>query len=70
MRKKDGINMLGHKTKWNKWIRRLKTGSVPRSNTPYFEDIIQISLQYFMDASDKAVSAQTVVVTQPSGVKQ
>ena len=36
-----------------------------------FEDIIQVSLHHFMDASDKAVSAQTVVVVaQTSWVTQ
>ena len=59
------------KKKWNKWVRNLTTVKVPRSIAPYFEDIIQVSLHHFMDASDKAVSAQTVVVVaQPSGVTQ
>ena len=49
----------------------MKTVKVPRSIAPYFKDIIQVSLHHFMDTSDKAVSAQTVVVVaQPSGVTQ
>ena len=57
------------KKKWNKWVRNLKTVKVTRSIAPYFEDIIQVSLFHFMDASDKVVSAQTVVVvTQSSAV--
>jgi len=51
--------------------QKFETVKVPRSIAPYFEDIIQVSLHHFMDASDKAVSAQTVVVVaQPSGVTQ
>ena len=57
--------------KWNKWVKSLQTVKVPRSIAPYLEDVIQVSLNHFMDASDKAVSAQTVaVVTQSSGVTQ
>ena len=49
----------------------MQTVKVPRSIAPYLEDVIQVSLHHFMDASDKAVSAQTVaVVTQSSGVTQ
>ena len=50
------------KNNWNKWVRNLNTFKVPRSIAPYFEDIIQVYLHHFMDASDKTVSAQTVVV--------
>ena len=57
--------------KWNKWVKSLQTVKVPRSIAPYLEDVIQVSLHHFMDASDKAVSAQTVaVVTQSSGITQ
>ena len=48
--------------KWNKWVKSLQTVKVPRSIAPYLEDVIQVSLHHFMDASDKAVSAQTVAV--------
>ena len=54
--------------KWNKWVKSLQT---PRSIAPYLENVIQVSLHHSMDASDTAVSAQTVaVVTQSSGVTQ
>ena len=57
--------------KWNKWVKSLQTVKAPRSIAPYLEDDIQVSLHHFMDASDKAVSAQTVaVVIQSSGVTQ
>ena len=57
--------------KWNKWVKSLQMVKVPRSIAPYLEDVIQVSLHHFMDASDKAVSAQTVaVVAQSSGVTQ
>ena len=55
--------------KWNKWVKSLQTVKVPRSIASHLEDVIQVSLHPFMDASDKAVSAQTVaVITQSSGV--
>ena len=57
--------------KWNKWVKSLQTVKVSRWIVPYLEDVIQVSLHYFMDASNKAVSAQTVaVVAQSSGVTQ
>ena len=57
--------------KWNKWVKSFQKVKVLRSIAPYLEDVIQVSLHYFMDASNKAVSAQTVaIVTQSSGVTQ
>ena len=58
--------------KWNKWVKTLQTVRVQSIFlVPYLEDVIQVSLHHFMDASDKAVSAQTVaVVTQSGGVTQ
>ena len=54
--------------KWKKWIYGLKTVEVPRSIAPCLEDVI---LHHLMDASKKAVSAETIaIVVQPSGKTQ
>ena len=47
----------------------MQTVKVPRSITPYLEDVIQVSQHHLMGASNRAVSAETVaVVAQLSGV--
>ena len=57
--------------KWKKWIYGLKTVEVPRSIAPYLEDVTAVILHHLMDASKKAVSAETIViVVQPSGYTQ
>ena len=59
------------KEKWIKWLSSLKKVEVPRSIAPYLENITLIVLHHFMDASSKAVSAQTIaIVRQPSGTSQ
>ena len=57
--------------KWKKWIYGLKTVEVPRSIAPYLEDVTAVILHHLMDASKKAVSAETIaIVVQPSGKTQ
>jgi len=57
------------KTKWIKWVCSLKAVEVPRTIAPYLEDVTAVDLHHMMDASGKAVSAQTVaVVMQPTGI--
>ena len=59
------------KEKWNRWLKGLRSVEVPRTIVPYLEDVTQIVLHHFMDASSRAISAQTVgIVTQPTGVTQ
>ena len=59
------------KEKWVKWLHGLQNVKVPMSIAPYLEDITTIVLHHMMDASSKAVSAQTIaIVMQPSGVTQ
>ena len=56
-------------SKWIKWVCSLKTVEVPRSIAPYLEEVTALDLHHMMDASGKAVSAQTVaVVLQPTGI--
>ena len=56
------------KSKWTKWVCNLKIVEVPRTVAPYLEVVTELDLHHMMDASGKAVSAQTVaVVMQPSG---
>ena len=46
----------------------LKIVEVPRTIAPYLEEVTALDLHHMMDASGKAVSAQTVaVVMQPNG---
>ena len=57
--------------KWKKWIYVLKAVEVPRSIAPYMEDVTAVILHHLMDASKKAVSAETIaIVVQPSGKTQ
>ena len=57
--------------KWKKWIYGLKTAEVPRGIAPYLEDVTAVILHHLMDASKKAVSAETIaIVVQPSGKTQ
>eukprot|EP00795_Rhopilema_esculentum_P012567 gene12567-3266_t len=52
------------------WAVHRKRVEVQRSIAPYLEDITLIALHYLMDASSKAVSAQTIaIVMQPSGIE-
>ena len=47
----------------------MKIVEVPRTIAPYLEEVTALDLHHMMDASGKAVSAQTVaVVMQPSGI--
>ena len=55
------------KSKWIKWVCNLKIVEVPRTIAPHLEEVTALDLHHMMDASGKAVSAQTVaVVMQPS----
>ena len=57
------------KSNWIKWVCSLKTVEVPRTIVPYLEEVTAVDLHHMMDASGKAVSAQTVaVVIQPTGI--
>ena len=57
------------KSKWSKWVTSLKMIQIPRTITPYLEDVTAVALHHMADASKKAASVQTVaVVTQPSGI--
>ena len=57
------------KSNWIKWVCSLKTVEVPRTIAPYLEEVTAVDLHHTMDASGKAVSAQTVaVVIQPTGI--
>ena len=59
------------KETWVKWLHGLQNVKIPRSIAPYLEDITTIVLHHLMDASSKAVTAQTIaIVTQPSGITQ
>ena len=59
------------KEKWVKWLHGLQNVKVPRSIAPYLEGITTIVQHHMMDASSKAVSAQTIaIVMQPSGMTQ
>ena len=54
--------------KWKKWIYGLKIVEVPGSIALYLEDVTAAILHHLMDASKKAVSAETIaIVVQPSG---
>ena len=48
--------------KWKKWIYGLKTVEVLRSIVPYLEDVTAVILHHLMDASKKAVSAETIAI--------
>ena len=59
------------KEKWVKWLHRLQSVKIPRLVAPYLQDVAKIILHHMMDASSKAVSAQTIaIVMQPSGMTQ
>ena len=59
------------KEKWVKWLHGLQNVKVPRSIAPYLEGITTIVQHHMMDASSKAVSAQTIaIVMHPSGMTQ
>ena len=55
------------KSKWIKWVCNLKVVEIPRTIAPYLEEVTILDLHHMMDASGKAVSAQSVaVVMHPS----
>ena len=57
--------------KWNKWVRSSQTVKVPRSITPYLEDVIQVSyITLWMPAMRLSQLKTVAVVTQSSGVTQ
>ena len=57
------------KLKWIKWVCSLSTVEVPWTIAPYLEEVTAVDLHHRMDASGKALSAQTVtVVIQPTGI--